>query len=70
MSNDPASKLLLSAREAAPALSISQRTLWSLTQPRGPIPSIRLGARVLYPVDALQKWIDAQTGETEGRADA
>ncbi len=55
-------KLLCSAREAAKALSISERTLWSLTQPRGPIPVLRCGSRVLYSVDALRRWIDAQTG--------
>jgi len=55
-------KLLLSAREASIAMSISARTLWSLTAPRGPIPCLRLNSRVLYPVDGLKKWIDAETG--------
>jgi len=55
-------KLLLSAREAAKALSISARTLWSMTAPRGPIPCLRLNSRVLYPVDGLKKWIDGETG--------
>lgn len=53
-------KLLLSAREAARAMSISARSLWSATQPRGPIRCVRLGARVLYSPDDLQAWIDAQ----------
>jgi excisionase family DNA binding protein len=53
-------KLLLSAREAAKALSVSERTLWSMTAPRGPIPAVKIGTRVLYSVTALQKWIDAQ----------
>jgi hypothetical protein len=61
MNSTPA-KLLLSSREASKALSISERTLWSLTAPRGPIPVIRCGSRVLYSVDALRRWIDAQTG--------
>jgi excisionase family DNA binding protein len=55
-------KLLLSVREAAKALSVSERTLWNMTAPRGPIPSIRLGSRVLYSTSALQKWIDGETG--------
>jgi hypothetical protein len=58
-------KLLLSAREAAKALSISARTLWSMTAPRGPIPCLRLNSRVLYPVDGLKKWIDEQTSQAE-----
>jgi hypothetical protein len=62
-------KLLLAAREAARALSISERTLWSMTVPRGPIPCARMGTRVLYSVSALQKWIDAACKE-EGLSNA
>jgi predicted DNA-binding transcriptional regulator AlpA len=52
--------LLLRAREAAKALGVSERTLWSRTKPRGPIPSVRLGSAVCYSVAALQEWIDAE----------
>jgi predicted DNA-binding transcriptional regulator AlpA len=52
--------LLLSAREAARVLSISERTLWGLSSPRGPIPRVRLGGRVLYSPEALRKWIGEQ----------
>lgn len=53
--------LLLTARDAAKALAISEKTLWTLTTPRGPIPAIRVGERSLrYSVVALAKWIDAQ----------
>ena len=62
MTNTP-EKLLLSARDAAHALSISERTLWSMTAPRGPVPAVRLGSRVLYPADAIRQWIDAQVGQ-------
>ena len=68
MPTDPTPKLLLSARDAAKALSVCERTLFSLTAPRGPIPVLRLGSRVLYPVATLQKWIDEQVGAAEGRA--
>ena len=54
------SKLLLSAREAAEALSICGKTLWSHTAPRGTIPCLRIGARVLYDPHDLEAWIDAQ----------
>jgi hypothetical protein len=64
-----APKLLLSAIEASKALSVCPRTLWGLTHPRGPIPAVRCGTRVLYPVDGLRRWIDAQTATTEGRAE-
>ena len=53
-------KLLLNACDAAKALSISTRTLWTLTQPRGPIPAVRLGCRVLYDPITLGRWIAEQ----------
>ncbi len=55
-------KLLLSAREAARALSVCEKTLWSYTQPRGPIPSLTIGSRRLYAVADLEAWITAQKG--------
>ena len=61
-SMDASPKLLLSAREVARVLSISERTVWGLTSPRGPIPCVRLGARVLYSPEALRKWISKQQG--------
>ncbi len=67
--NSTPEKLLLSAREAATALSISERTLFSRTAPRGSIPAVRLGNRVLYPVDRLREWIATQTGAGEEGAD-
>ncbi|HBO43752.1 MAG TPA: DNA-binding protein [Planctomycetaceae bacterium] len=65
-----APKLLLSAVEAARAMSVSPRTLWGLTQPRGPIPAIRLGSRVLYSPSVLERWIGEQTGGDLGGRDA
>jgi len=60
-------RLLLDAREAAKALSVCQKTLWSATAPRGPIPCVRIGKRVLYAVADLQRWIDKQTKDrTDG----
>jgi predicted DNA-binding transcriptional regulator AlpA len=53
--------LLLTARDAARALAISEKTLWTLSAPRGPIPTIRVGERsIRYSVAALEKWVAAQ----------
>ena len=52
------SKLLLTAREAAEALSVCEKTIWSITEPRGDLPCVRIGRRVLYSVEDLQRWID------------
>jgi excisionase family DNA binding protein len=50
-------KLLLSTREAAKLLGISDRSLWNLTAPRGPVPAIRFGSIVRYSPDDLRAWI-------------
>lgn len=58
--------LALRPREAARMLSISERTLWGLTAPRGPIPCIRLNRGVLYSVDDLRQWLRDQATSTKG----
>ncbi len=63
----PPTALALRPREAAKALGISERMLWSLTAPRGTIPAVRIGTCVLYPVTGLQAWLDRQAqGAPEG----
>jgi len=59
--SDPAktARLLLTPLEAAQALSISPRKLWSMTS-AGEIPHVRLGRSVRYPLDELRRWIEAQ----------
>jgi len=54
----PRSPLLLSARDSAAALSVCEKTLWNVTQPRGDLPAVRIGRRVLYAVSDLAAWID------------
>jgi hypothetical protein len=64
--------LLLSLKDAALALAVSQKTLWRMTQPRGPIPAVRLGgsgptARSLrYSIGSLLDWVEAE--ERKGQA--
>jgi len=58
MTSDPTPRLLLSVREAARALSICEKTLWSHTRPRGEIPAVKIGARTLYDPRDLQSFID------------
>lgn len=56
--------LALRSREAAKVLSISPRTLWGLTHPRGPIRACKLGptpkAGVLYTLEELRRWLASQ----------
>lgn len=61
--NHVSSQLALRPREAAKALGISPRTLWSWTK-RGLVPHVRVGNGrrqvVLYPVAQLQAWMAAR----------
>jgi hypothetical protein len=70
MATNPVEPLALRPRDAAKTLSISPRTLWGLTAPRGPIPCLRIGhgkrQTVLYSVTALQAWLSQQADSTKG----
>ncbi len=50
-------QILIGIREAAALLSISDRTLWSLTAPRVPIPAVRIRSAIRYSVDDLREWV-------------
>jgi predicted DNA-binding transcriptional regulator AlpA len=61
--------LMVPIRIAAEMLGFSERSLWTLTAPRGPIPVVRPhGTRtVRYSVEALKAWVAKQQSvETEG----
>lgn len=70
MPTQPVESLALRPREAAKALGMSERTLWGLSAPRGPIPCLRIGhgkrQTVLYPVADLQAWLSRQAEAEKG----
>ena len=49
---------LMSAKQAAESLGISQRKLWSLTNARA-IASIKIGRAIRYSVDDLQSFVQS-----------
>lgn len=53
-------RLLLTPREAAQALAVSERTLWAHTYPRGSVPRVHLGWCVRYDAADLRAWIESQ----------
>lgn len=57
----PAVRLLVTPREAATALSVCEKTLWSLTK-RGELPAVRIGRMVRYDLADLQRFINGQKG--------
>lgn len=68
-SNKNANGPLLTARQAAAALAISARKLWSLTN-IGDVPSVRIGRAVRYDPADLAAWIDAhKVGGTNRKID-
>lgn len=61
----PPSPMALRPRDAAQALGISERLLWGLTAPRGPIPAIRCGRVVLYRLQDLDAWLAGMVQRVE-----
>jgi excisionase family DNA binding protein len=49
--------LLIKAPEAAKALALSERTLWSLAK-KGELPSIKVNRAVRYDLADLRAWIE------------
>jgi hypothetical protein len=60
--------LALRPREAAMAISISERKLWEITADADSgIPYIKLGTVVLYPVSGLERWLNEQAERRTGQ---
>ncbi len=60
--NDRTDQLLLTPRQAAQALQVSERKLWSM-KASGEIPYLILGRSVRYPAANLQQWIEERMKE-------
>ena len=58
-------KLLLTPAEAAETLSISQRTLWTMTK-KGQVACVRLGRAVRYCPRDLEELIKSQRNQNNG----
>lgn len=57
---EAAEPLLVGIDDVARLLNVSSRTVWSLTN-SGSLPHLRIGRRVLYPVDGLRRWAADRT---------
>lgn len=55
-------KLAYNSKEAAAALGISLPTFYELSS-RADFPCIRVGRRVLVPVDGLRAWLMREAGQ-------
>jgi excisionase family DNA binding protein len=63
--NSDQQKLLVTAKQAAASLAISERTLWQLTH-EGRLPVVRFGRTVRYDPDDLRAFVAA--GRCVGKA--
>lgn len=54
-------RLALRPKEAAAALGISERMLWTMTKAKE-VPHVRFGRAVVYPVAKLQAWLSEKSG--------
>ena len=59
--NSPAPvPLLLTPRQAAQMLAVSERKLWSLTHVEKAIPFVKCGRLTRYAMADLQAWVNAR----------
>ncbi len=49
--------LAMRVREAAKAVGVSERTLWTWAD-QGIVPHVRQGKIILFPVKALESWLE------------
>ncbi len=56
----PALTKLLTIREVADQTGLCEKSVWNVTAPRGALPCVKLGARVMYRPDDVAAWIDAR----------
>jgi excisionase family DNA binding protein len=64
--SDPAPQLLvLTYRQAANSLQVSERTVWGLVQ-AGQLRAVRIGRAVRIPVTELRAYLDRQTAQATG----
>jgi excisionase family DNA binding protein len=59
----PADALALRSRDAAKLLGISERTLWTWVQQKR-IPHVRVGGCILFPKEALTRWLSEEAAAT------
>ena len=64
--NDNPDPLLLTLRQAAAFLAASERTVWGMTAPRGPLPCVRFGRTLRYDRRDLVALVDRLKAEGNG----
>ena len=61
----PVSAALLSIREASKLLNLCEKSVWNHAAPRGTLPVVRLGSRLLFRREDIDHWIESRVVRAE-----
>ena len=56
---------LLSIREASQLLNLCEKSVWNHAAPRGTLPVERLGSRLLFRPQDLDRWVESRVVRPE-----
>ncbi len=56
----PVSALLHSIREASELLNLCEKSVWNHAAPRGTLPVVRIGSRLLFRREDIDRWIESR----------
>ena len=59
------SAALLSIREASELLNLCEKSVWNHCCPRGSLPCVRLGSRLLFRREDIDRWIESRVVRAE-----
>lgn len=59
------SAALLSIREASELLNLCEKSVWNHAAPRGTLPVVRIGSRMLFRREDLGRWIESRVVRPE-----
>ena len=51
---------LLSIREASELLNLCEKSVWNHAAPRGSLPVVRIGSRLLFRRDDIDAWVESR----------
>ena len=51
---------LMSIREVAGRTGLCEKSIWNATAPRGTLPCVKLGSRILYRPEDVAAWIESR----------
>lgn len=70
LTDSPLTPLCVDARTACKLLSISDRTLYSISQPRGSLPVAMIGSKKLFRLEDLQKYVASRLAQPESATES